>query len=112
MLEDEKGERCLKRLLDGKILILQPLTDVTADIVADLIDRAKQFIADKDDFIEVVLDLSNVNIIDSTGISFIVGLYKSVKKINRGFRVEGVNNDIKKIFSLMKLDEVFMYNKV
>ncbi|MFZ5986437.1 MAG: STAS domain-containing protein [Bacillota bacterium] len=100
----------MNKLLSDKTLVLQPVTELTADRVRDLVEKAKQFIDDKDDFFEVVLDIRNVKIIDSTGISFVVGLYKSVKKLEKGFRIEGVCTDIQKLFNVMKLDEVFKIN--
>ncbi len=56
---------------------------------------------------EVVLDLSACNNIDSVGVTFVVGIYKQVTNEAMGFRVMGSSEEIKQLFKLMKLDEIF-----
>lgn len=87
-------------------IVIQMLSDLTANVVKDNIKRAEDYI-DKDNSGAVILDLSNVENIDSIGITFIVGLYKTSSGQERDFKVIGANDHITNLFHLMSLDEVF-----
>jgi anti-anti-sigma factor len=55
---------------------------------------------------EVVIDLSDLKSITSSGIGKIVLLFKGLQK-NRGkMRIEGVNDTIMQIFRIVKLDKL------
>ncbi|MCX7747648.1 MAG: STAS domain-containing protein [Clostridia bacterium] len=96
----------MNRVLENEKIILKMESDLTVNIVRNLVEKAKQYI-ECDDFELVELDISNVKFVDSIGISFIIGLYKSAKNLNKKFKITGSNEDIYKLFCLMKLDSVF-----
>jgi anti-anti-sigma factor len=55
----------------------------------------------------VILDLGSVELVDSLGITLLVGLYKSCKEKQLGFRVEGVNSEVLRLCKFFSLNEEF-----
>ena len=55
----------------------------------------------------VVLDLSSSELVDSLGITLVVGLYKSCKEKGLAFSVEGANAEVARLFKFFSLDELF-----
>lgn len=55
----------------------------------------------------VVLDLSSVDLIDSLGITLVLGLFKSCQKSGAAFSIVGVNPDIMRVFKLFHLTKFF-----
>lgn len=55
---------------------------------------------------EVVIDISGLKSISSSGIGKIVFLYKGLKKKNGKVRITGVNETIMQIFRVIKLDKL------
>lgn len=90
-------------------MILQVTTDLIASKVKDFVSETKQFVESNEVFDEVILDLVNVTIIDSIGISFIIGLYKSALNNQKKFQVTNASSDIKQLFELMKLNDLFQF---
>ena len=56
---------------------------------------------------KVLLDLSSVEVIDSLGITLVLGLFKSSQKSGAAFRIEGVKPDIMRVFRLFNLTKFF-----
>jgi anti-sigma B factor antagonist len=54
----------------------------------------------------VVLDLTDVNYIDSSGLGTLVGLYVSAKAANRQLKLINLNQRLKELFSITRLGEV------
>jgi anti-anti-sigma factor len=55
----------------------------------------------------VVLDLTNVSYLDSSGLGALVGLYVSAKNQHCGLKLVNVNQRLRELFRLTKLDSVF-----
>jgi serine/threonine-protein kinase RsbW len=55
----------------------------------------------------VVLDLSSVELLDSLGITLVLGLFKSCQKSGAAFSIEGVKPDILRVFKLFNLTKFF-----
>ncbi len=55
----------------------------------------------------IVLDLSELRLIDSSGVGAIVSLYKRVRANGGHVKVVGVNDQPAAIFQLLRLDKVF-----
>lgn len=60
---------------------------------------------------EVVLDLSKVILVDSVGISTIIGMQKDCVKQGVDFRVVGVSENVYRVFKLFRLSEFFSIEK-
>ena len=56
---------------------------------------------------KVVVDLSDLRLIDSTGVGGIVALFKRVRASGGQFKVLGVRGQPRSIFQLLCLDRVF-----
>ncbi len=56
---------------------------------------------------KVVVDLSDLRLIDSTGVGGIVALFKRVRATGGQFQVLGVTGQPRSIFQLLCLDRVF-----
>ncbi|MGY4691206.1 STAS domain-containing protein [Salibacterium sp. K-3] len=56
--------------------------------------------------VEVVVDLTNVNYIDSTGLGIFIGALKSANSCGSTLRLTGLNDRVKRLFSITGLDEV------
>jgi len=56
---------------------------------------------------KVVLDLAAVDLMDSLGITLVLGLFKSCQKASSAFSIEGVKPDIMRVFRLFNLTKFF-----
>lgn len=83
-------------LLTGKLDVL------TAPEMAPLID---DLIAEKRH--HVVVDLSGLELIDSSGVAAIVGLYKRIRHEGGDVKVSGARDQPLAIFKLLRMDKVF-----
>jgi anti-sigma B factor antagonist len=88
---------------DGtRIAISGELDSVTAPEVRDTFDTIAGSQPAK-----VVLDLTALRLIDSSGVGAIVSLFKRVKASGGSFEVVGVQGQPRAIFRVLKLDRVF-----
>ena len=88
---------------DGtKVAIAGELDSVTAPEVRETFDS----IADSKPR-RVVLDLTALRLIDSSGVGAIVSLFKRVRAGGGRFEVVGVQGQPRSIFRVLKLDRVF-----
>lgn len=67
----------------------------------DILEKSKNI--DKD----VIIDLKDLEYIDSTGIGAIMTVYNDVKKKNRSLTVKNANRNIAKLFKITELDKIF-----
>lgn len=56
---------------------------------------------------KVTVDLSQLRLIDSTGVGVVVSLFKRTRAGGGSFEVTGLNGQPKSIFELLRLDRVF-----
>lgn len=56
---------------------------------------------------EVVVDLAELDLIDSSGVAAIVSLYKRVRELGGRVRVAGARDQPLSIFRLLRMDRVF-----
>ena len=56
---------------------------------------------------KVVLDLSQLRLIDSTGVGAIVSLFKRTRANGGAFEVKGLSGQPHSIFEVLRLDRVF-----
>lgn len=89
----------------GDVLRLTPKNDLVASSVDD--QRASMMKALESAGDTVVLDLSTVDIIDSLGITLVLGLFKSCQKSGAAFSIEAVKPDIMRVFKLFNLTKFF-----
>ena len=56
---------------------------------------------------EIVIDMANVAVIDSTGIGYLIKVQNELKDENKELVFKNVNNDILKMIKIMRLDKHF-----
>lgn len=61
----------------------------------------------KENPMDIVFDFENLEYIDSTGLGALIFIYKSVYENNK-VKIENVKPNIKKLFTITKLDTMFM----
>lgn len=59
-----------------------------------------------DDSKEIVLDLSEVSYMDSTGLGVFVGFFKTVKSENAKLKLTGLSSRLKRLFDITGLGEI------
>jgi len=57
--------------------------------------------------IGVILDLSNVSYIDSSGLAVLIEARKLLKAENRSIRISAVSDQVRKLFSLTQIGDLF-----
>jgi len=79
------------------------------DLVASTVERLREgMLKALDEAKEsVVLDLASTKQIDSLGITLVLGLFKSCKKKEIAFSIEGANKDLLRVFKLFNLTKFF-----
>jgi anti-anti-sigma factor len=78
---------------------------ITSDTVQALKTTVKPLFSERK---QVLLDLTDVNYVDSSGLGAIVGLYISAKFSNCQLKVMYSNERLKKLFSIAKLDQLLV----
>lgn len=58
--------------------------------------------------LDVIIDCSDLNYIDSTGLGILVGALKRVKQYNRDVYIRKLKGNMKKLFLITGLDKVFI----
>ncbi len=98
----------MELVVESNNIVLRPMADIVSSRVKEMVDNAKEFLETHNKVNEVILDLHHVKIIDSIGITFVVGLYKSTAVKGKTFKITGMNTDIRQLFKIMRLDEIFV----
>jgi anti-sigma B factor antagonist len=68
-------------------------------------DKVKQLLAEK--ITRMVIDLSDVGLINSTGLGMLMGCYTSAKNAGGDIKLTGINEKVKNIFIITKLITIF-----
>ncbi|MBI9011148.1 MAG: STAS domain-containing protein [Clostridiales bacterium] len=80
--------------------------DLIAPNVKGFNTSVSDYLLDLDILDEVVLNLGSVENIDSIGVTFVIGLYKSVTKDGLGFAISDASENVRQLFKLMKLEDL------
>ena len=88
-----------------KEAVVVPEKDIVAAEVQNLRTELIDLINSKAD--RIIIDLSKVEMIDSSGIGVFISTQNSLKKINGSLKVIGISPDILKMFKIMRLDKHF-----
>jgi anti-sigma B factor antagonist len=75
---------------------------ITTQSAGELKEMARQLIGESK---RLVLDFTDVNYLDSSGLGMIVGVYVSAKRAGCQFKVINLRPRVKEIFTLTRLDE-------
>ena len=74
-----------------------PCADILKDELNERIDEK---------FSDVILDMSDLQYIDSTGVGVIVGIMKRLKPEDKKISLINTKNNVKKIFKITGLDQI------
>lgn len=80
---------------------------LTANNVTDYKAQFEAILSETNEFTQMVLDLGQTDNIDSVGVTFVIGIFKKMKAMDKPFKVVGASNDVQSLFRLMKLDQFF-----
>lgn len=86
---------------DGLVVILEGEFDLysSVDLRKLLLERVAA------EPLDICLDCSGVDYIDSSGMGLIMQLYAILKKNNRTFTIKGLSESIMKLFRAIRLDK-------
>ena len=101
-MKHEISER--KLVISVEENILSTNIDTLAKEFKELVNKSE------DEANQIVLDLSGIDTIDSQGLNLLIGLFQECKKRKWGFRVSNCTENIKWLFSIFKLTDVFGVN--
>ena len=90
-----ESDRQVKVTLKGDIYVEQ--ADELVEVFNSIIEKSPE---------EVIIDISELISITSSGIGKIVLLYKGLRKKNGKIKIIGVNDTIMQIFKIVKLDKL------
>ncbi len=96
----------MKAKFEQNKLVIDIKDNLVASRLKGFFENAEKYAEQKENYHELILNLGDVKIIDSIGLSFIISLFKTVSKLDRRFRIVGTNKDIRQLFQIMKLDQV------
>jgi anti-sigma B factor antagonist len=82
------------------------------DITATGVDALRKAVLNelKEGISEVCLDLADVEMIDSTGISLLISIQNSLSSKGGRLKLDNTSDDITQMFKLMRLDRHFKVN--
>jgi anti-sigma B factor antagonist len=93
----------VQRSSNSTTLVVRGTLDInTAPQLGDEIDR---IVGEKPSV--VIVDLSGLDLIDSSGVAALVKLYKGVKSFGGNVTISGARDQPLAIFKLLRMDKVF-----
>jgi anti-sigma B factor antagonist len=90
---------------NGDTATLQILGELDALTVPEIRPELDRIVSDGTQ--RVVVDLTGLRLVDSSGVGAIVSLFKRVRAEGREFDVTGVQGQPLQIFQVLRLDHVF-----
>ncbi|GAU78047.1 STAS domain-containing protein [Fusibacter sp. 3D3] len=97
----------MEKQINGDRIKLTLTEGLTANNVPKFNESLKQLIKPEEAYKALILDLSQIDNIDSVGVTFVISLFKQMKRNEKAFKVSGASDDIISLFKLMKLDQFF-----
>jgi len=93
----------------GDMIVIRVLDDrIDAAGAIQFKERMRELIADPSD--RVVLDMSNVGFLDSSGLGAVVSVMKALGPMRR-LELSGLTPTVEKVFRLTRMDSVFIIHK-
>ena len=93
----------------GEIIVIRALDDrIDAAGAIQFKERMREIIEEPSE--RVVLDMSNVGFLDSSGLGAVVAVMKALGPIRR-LELSGLTPTVEKVFRLTRMDSVFIIHK-
>lgn len=94
----------------GEIILIRVMDDrIDAASAIQFKERMREIVATPS--MRVVLDMSNVGFLDSSGLGAVVSVMKALGPIRR-LELSGLTPTVEKVFRLTRMDSVFIIHKV
>ena len=90
---------------EGDRVVITPQQDIVASVAGDLRTLLKEQIGQG--CREMVLDLRQVEMIDSMGIGLLIAVHNSLNKNGGQLRAVNLSQDLQRLFKNMRLDKHF-----
>ncbi len=97
----------MQKQLYGDTVKITLSEGLTANNIPKFNEDLSAMMPGSEEYKDFILDLANIDNIDSVGVTFVIGLFKKIKAQQKKFMVAGASEDIKNLFKLMKLDQFF-----
>ena len=97
----------MEKIIKDNQVIFKFKSDLVASRLEELVSKARNYFTEETNYQEVVIDLSDIQKVDSKGVTFVISIYKNTLSMGKKFKVIGVNADVYWLFQLMKLDTLF-----
>ncbi len=97
----------LNQVVQGSTVRFTISGNLDATTCLEARERFDQAMASNPD--AVIVDLSGLRLIDSSGVGAIVSLFKRVRGAGGGFEITGVAGQPLSIFKVLRLDKVFEF---
>ena len=93
-------------IVDNKLVgVLENTDRINATIAQEIKKELTNALVEGD--YNLILDLSNIRFIDSTGIGVLISALKTSRQNEGSFILKSVQKDVMSLLTLMKLDKVF-----
>lgn len=101
----------MKHEINDRKLTISVEENILSTNIEELAKEFKELVTKSEDQAnQIVLDLEGIDTIDSQGLNLLIGLFQECKKKKWGFRVINCTENIKWLFSIFKLTDVFGVN--
>ncbi len=97
----------MKHTKDADALVLVPETDLVASAVEDLRDYFSDRLGDHTEVPKVVLDVTDVDLVDSLGVNLVVGLYRQVTGAGKTLEIINAGDNFMKVANFFRLPSLF-----
>ncbi len=79
--------------------------EVSGDASQNLLSELES--VEKSSPLAIILDLSRVEYMDSSGVGVLIRIFKRMREKNAGFAIVGLNRKLSEVFEVTRLDRVF-----
>ncbi|SMP40562.1 STAS domain-containing protein [Anoxynatronum buryatiense] len=97
----------MQSLREHETITLFFAEEPTANSLNDLLQQTYEVLDQHQSCREVVIDMSQINYIDSAGITFLIGLYRNLARNETKLRIKGARTEIRDLFQIVNLTELF-----
>lgn len=97
----------MEKIIEGRSVIFTISEGLTANKIPSYNQSLEELLPESAVYDEYILNLNETNNIDSTGVTFVISIYKKMKTLEKRFCVTGASDDVQNLFKLMKLDKFF-----
>lgn len=94
-----------KVIKEGNSVIIELDKDIVASNVEEIKKEMKQLLAEG--MVEMTIDLSGVEMVDSMGIGILIATHNSLKKLDSQLNLTNASDDISNLLKTMRLHEHF-----